>query len=133
MTGATYQESASELTDDYKAFMERIGILRDHGELNPIGFYPDNFTGIFWEKHLDRLINFCEKNIAYHIVTQTHPGRYENRFVPGCRTYFLADGDKNPNLVLNSFLRTNAELFSVDAFNKALAMIHEIDRCDKGK
>jgi len=131
--GATYKEFGSELTDDYSAFFDRVGMLRYYKDLEPLGFYLDNFTGIFYEKQAKQLLNFCERNNAYHIVTQTHPGRYENRCVPGCRTYFLADGDKNPNLVLNPFLKKSVELFSEEVSDKALAMILEINRSGKGK
>ena len=121
--GASGREFVPEITDDFKAFSDRVGILRYHCELNPLGFYPDNFTGIFRDSYVDQLLTFCDINFAYHIVTQTHPGRYENKYVPGCRTYFLEEGDKNPNLVMNSFLRENRDLFSEEAFNKALAII----------
>lgn len=125
MTGAAFQALKPEITNDSNAYFDRIGLLRYHFELNPLGFYPDNFTGIFREKYVDQLLTFCEKNTAYHIVTQTHPGRYENRYVPGCRTYFLAEGDKNQNLILN--------LCYEKMLAKASAIIHEINRCDKRK
>ena len=131
--GATYREFEPELTDDFNSFFDRVGLLHCYKDIEPLGFYLDNFTGIFNEKRLKELSAFCENNFAYHIVTQTHPGRYENRYVPDCGCYFLADGDKNPNLVLNPFLKKNAELCSEEVFDKALAMILEINRCDKGK
>ena len=131
--GATCREFGQEITDDFSTFFDRVGMLRYYKELESLGFFLDNFTGIFHEKQVNQILGFCEKNGAYHIVTQTRPGRYENRYVPGCRTYFLADGDKNPNLVLNPFIKKSAELFSEEVFDKALTMILEIDRSDKGK
>ena len=103
------------------------GKLFYYKELEWLGFYLDNVNGRFGQNQVDLLLDFCEKNPEYHIMTQTHPGRYVNRYIPGNDSYFLANGDKNPTLMLNPFIRENADLFAEDMLNTALAVIADIN------
>ena len=129
---ATCHENSLEVTDDLNAFYERIGVIYSYLELLSLGFdRSETFCGFFTGRQVAELVAFCEKDPCYHIVTITDQGRFENRYVPGKRCYYLADGDQDPHLVLNLFLTKNAELFAEESFAKAFAVVPHVDRGDK--
>ncbi|MBF0442653.1 MAG: hypothetical protein HQK54_12170 [Oligoflexales bacterium] len=131
---ASCHEYKIELTDNVHAFFRQTGIILNHEELEWLGFQLKNgFTTIFGDSEVPLIIQFCEENPEYHIITMTQPGHIENRYVPGKRVYYLAKGDKNPNLVLNPFIGPNAPLFIEKVTNQALTIISDINRGNKLK
>ena len=55
----------------------------------------------------------------------------ENRFVPNKNLYMLANGDQNPNLVLDIFWKKDRHLLLEDRLNEALTMGSPVDRRHK--
>ena len=100
--GATSLDNQTELTDDFEAFYERTGLIFSYLDILSLGFgRNDTYCGFFTGSQQElELVDFCKKKPWYHIITITGPGRYENRYMPGERLFYLGDGDKNPNLVL---------------------------------
>ena len=130
---ATCQKNQTEVLDNIHAFFRRTGIVSYFKELEWLGFEPNKFSGSFRDAEVVSLINFCENDSDYHIVTMTHPGQMENRYVPGKRIYLLARGDKNPNLALNPFLHKSVDLFTEEVFDKIRTMVSEVDGGDEVK
>jgi hypothetical protein len=91
----------------------------------------DNIGGVYNKSQVGALIEFCKSNLAYHIITSVNPGCLANRYVPGRKIYFLADGDSNGNLVLNIFLKKSAAILTEEMFDEALSMVSDIDRRHK--
>ena len=128
--GATAKPSP-ELYTDGVAFAERTGELNDWHELLCLGLEPDTVAGGFCNEKADILLDYVERDPAYHIITFLED-RYVNRFVAGPMTlYFLADGDANPNLVCYPFLALDWHLVFEDTISKTFAMLKDIkDRRD---
>ena len=133
MNGATVHRNQLEVTNDIGPFYRRIGLLCTYPQLEWLGFYLDNSEGMFTLSQSRMLLEFCRDNPEYHVVTCTHPGRLENRYVPGKNVYLLAEGDKNPNLVLDMFWKKNACLLEEEMFDQALAIASNVDRSHKGE
>ena len=131
--GARCIENLIEVTDDYNAYYLRTGAILYYKKLEWLGFKLDNFSGLFHDQYVAELLTFCKEHPSYHIVTMTMSGYYENRYVPDKRVYHLAEGDKNPNLVLNVFLNTRPELFMEEGLAKALAIVSKVDRGHKAE
>jgi hypothetical protein len=129
MSSATKQEIYLEVTDDFDAFEERTGLLSSW-ELARLGFQMNDLSGMFWECSTGILLEFCKNNSQYHIVSASC-GRFENRYVPGKNVYMLAEGDRNPNLVLDMCLKRDQHLLMDEMLEKALAMNHSVNRGDK--
>ena len=124
--GATAKPSP-ELYTDGIAFAERTGELNDWHELLGLGLEPDTMSGGFFSWHADILLNFVQRDPAYHIITFVGPDRYVNRFVAGHNTvYFIADGDANPDLVCYPFLAPDWHLVFEDSISKTFAMLKDI-------
>ena len=131
MGDATMKKNNLEITDDCDAFEERTGLL-SNPELEELGFHMDDLSGMFDDYSDGMLLAFCAKNPRYHVVSVSC-GRFENRHVPGRNVYMLAEGDKNPNLVLDMCLKKNSNLLMEEMLDKALAIHHSIDQGDKAK
>ncbi len=82
----------------YREFLCDIGLLSWHEDLEEIGLPPRDVAGGFWQKDIPRLLRFCRENKSYHIVSLLDPSGYANTYVPGCRTYFIAEGNPDPTL-----------------------------------
>jgi len=130
---ATAAEYKMELTHDIHAFYRRTGTILNHEELEWLGLKYDDSSPIFGNSTVHIIIDFCRHYGDYHIVTMTEPGRLENRYVPDNGVYYLAKGDKNPNLAVNPFVGPNAELFAERAMQTALAIVSDMERGDKPK
>ena len=124
--GATAKPSPERYTDG-AAFGERTGKLNDWRELLCLGLEPDTVGGGFFNGKKDILLNFVQRDPAYHMMTFVGPDRCMNRFVSGPRNhYFLADGDPDPNLVLFPFLALDWHLVFEDTICKTFAMLQDI-------
>jgi hypothetical protein len=129
--GARCAENAVEIIDDIHIFYRRVGLIKYSGRLIPLGLTTDNIGAMFRCSQIDELLEFCSENPAYHIVSGTSPGMCTNRYVEGCTIYMLAKGDKNPNLVLNPYIKKGHELFMEEMHEKVLAIIADMDRREK--
>ena len=130
--GARFKENLTEVTDDYSAFYTRTGML-GYLSLELLGFRISNYGGIVPSEQVEEAREFCVQNPDYHILTMTGDGYYENRYVPSHRVYFLGNGDANPFLALNLFLRKNRELFQEEGLAKAFAIIAQVDGGDESE
>jgi hypothetical protein len=82
-----------------QAFDDRVGLIQDYWEVHLIGLESDDASGVFFASRLQVLQSYCKKNPAYHIVSLKNHN-YFNRPIVGMKGYFLADGDKDPELEL---------------------------------
>ena len=133
MSGASQWEHRLEITNDSSSFYRKIGLLKTYRQLKPLGLAINEIIAMFDESQTGMLQDFCEENPDCHIVTFTQPGRLENRFVPNNNLYMLADGDQNPDLVLDIFWKKDRHLLLEEGLDQALAMGSPVDRCHKAK
>ena len=123
-----------EVTDDLNGFYQKTGIIRFYTELEWLGLCSNNITGIFDNSNREQLETFCRENPEYHIMTSTAPGLVVNQYIPARdNIYFLAHGEKNPNLALDNLLHKSVELFMEEGFAEMLAMISDINGGHKAK
>ena len=116
-----------EITDDIHIFFHRTGIIFLADNIKQLGLDSADFRGHFDANGIEELNIFCAINPQYHIITMTQPGIMKNRYLDGNRFYFLADGDKNPNLALDPFLHKSAALFEEEMLDKALAKFTNVN------
>ncbi len=133
MSGASKFEHQAEITNDASAFYSRIGLLKTYRQLRPLGLEISEIIAVFDQSQIGMLQEFCTENPDHHIVTLTRPERLENRFVPNNNLYMLANGDSNPDLVLDIFWKKNRYLVLEEGFDEALAMGSSVDRRNKTK
>ena len=96
---ASGSEDRVELMVDIHQYFRRVGMISDFRELAWLGFDMGIYLSIFPQHLAAQLLTFCRENPEYHVVTSVDPGRWVNKYVPDCRCYKLANGDKNPNRV----------------------------------
>lgn len=90
----SFEESSIAL----HAFFKRVGKVWKYDELRFLDLDPHMLTGQFWCDRVQSLIDFCESNKEYHIISSVD-GKVYNKFVPKACHYYLADGDADPKLV----------------------------------
>jgi len=78
-------------------FYCRIGLIRDLYLLQDLGILSDNAIGGFWPSKLPKLVEFCQENPAYHIVSWKDFNLY-NRVSKEADGFYLADGDREPEM-----------------------------------
>ena len=81
-------------------FHLRTGMILCLDRLTAMGLTPRLPVGSFFEKDTESLLKFCEENPQFHIVTRMSAALRINRYVPGGRRYYLAEGDNDPSLRL---------------------------------
>ena len=102
--GAVANERRIELITKPRDFVARTGMILDFKEIQWLGFTVDNLMGMFCDDRVRQLLRFVESNRDYHIVTSDSKFHWTNRYIPGHDVYYLAEGDKNPYLVLHTNL-----------------------------
>ena len=132
MAGATKQENSFDITDDYYLFAKKTGMNLTREQLDELGLPPGDIGNMFFEKSTSMLLRFCSENPKYHIVSASR-GCFENRYVSGRNIYKLADGDKNPHLVLDMCLKKDPHLLLEEMLEEALSINGSIDRGHKAK
>ena len=128
---ATATEYKMEMTHDIHAFYRRTGTILNPLELMWLDLKFEDLTPIFGDSEVGVILTFCRENPEYHVISMTESGRLENRFVPDSGVYYLAKGDKNPNLAVNPFVGPNAALFAEQVMETALSIISDMKRSDK--
>jgi hypothetical protein len=120
------------ITDNSNEFYDITGLIYCFMDLIRLGFSRDHtFSGLFIADDVPMLLDYCKRNPTYHLITVTGSGRYENRFIAGERFYYLGNGDKDPDLVLDLLLYKSEAEFMRVGFAKALAIISD-DKHDHG-
>jgi hypothetical protein len=124
--GATSKQDKMTLIVDGDEFYNRVGLVWDYYELEWLGFKPFDYNGNFDLDDLPQLLEFCQLNPDYHIVSGFKGGRKINKLVPDARCYWLANGDKDPTLIHNFLLDPNLPLIVEDAITAAAAVFRDI-------
>jgi hypothetical protein len=124
--GATSNKDKMTLIVDTNEFYDRVGLVWNYYELEWLGFKPFDYSGNFDLDDLPQLQEFCQLNPEYHIVSGFPGGRKINKFVPDARCYWIANGDKDPTLMLNFLLNPNLPLIMEDVITAATAVLRDI-------
>ena len=124
--GARAREHKIELFLNARVFNKRVGLVKNYYEIEWLGLTGHDFCGSFGRSCLPQLIQFCKDNPEYHIVSCDGPGRYINRLVAHQSFYMIGDGDKDPNLVLNSLLDPQWQVLYEDGVSSGLAEFDNI-------
>lgn len=86
----------------YFEFAAEVKMIHDWWRLRDFGVPPrTSSNGAFVRLETDALREFCEHNSQYHIVSFCPDGFGWNRFHPKANAYWLAEGDSDPNLLLD--------------------------------
>ena len=129
--GASGYGDRIELIVDICEFYERVGMVAPYTALERLGLATNLCFSFYWAEDLPQLLDFCRDNPEYHIISSDTPGRLVNRYLPGAKTYSLAKGDRNPNLVLNPLVNSKRALVHEEMICSALAIMNDIDTGDK--
>ncbi|MCX6107594.1 MAG: hypothetical protein NTY08_17355 [Proteobacteria bacterium] len=86
-----------DTADELQQFFKRVGKVWIYEELKFLDLDPDMMTGEFWGDKVQSLINFCDVNTKYHVISCRGRKIY-NKFVPDSSSYHLADGNADPDL-----------------------------------
>lgn len=81
--------------------------------------FPTTVFGgfIYWRR--EEFLRLAELHPEYHIVTCIEPKLYVNGFVSNGLTYFLAEGDSDPNLIHDPDLKLDESLlYSLNSGDK---------------
>ena len=120
------KENSLLITDNLNEFYAITGLIYNFMDLIRLGFSRDHtFSGLFIAADVPMLLDYCERNPTFHLITVTGSGRYENRYIAGERFYYLANADKDPCLVLDLLLYKSEDEFMREGFARALAIVDE--------
>ena len=89
-----------ETSRELHAFFKRVGKVWIYDELKFLDLEPEMLTGEFGSDRVQSLIDFCESNPEYHIISGIS-GKVYNKFIPKAPVYYLADGDPAPEIFLD--------------------------------
>jgi hypothetical protein len=129
--GASGYGSRIELIVNISEFFKRVGLICDYQEFEWLGLQRGISLTSFPPHLVEQLLNLCAQDPTYHIVSGTAPGRLVNKYVPNALSYQPANGDKNPDLVLNAFVDPKRALVDEEMMCSALAILHHVDAGDQ--
>ena len=129
--GASGYGSRIELIVNISEFFKRVGLICDYQEFEWLGLQRGISLTSFPPHLVEQLLNLCAQDPTYHIVSGTAPGRLVNKYVPNALSYQPANGDKNPDLVLNAFVDPKRALVDEEMMCSALAILHHVDTGDQ--
>lgn len=89
------------VTCDCDEFEKQTGMIFEPEKVVNIGLYTKDLTATFYKSEVRDLLDFCAENPKYHIVTILTPSIYVNRYDERARVFYLADGDQDPDYMLN--------------------------------
>ena len=124
--GARAKENKIELIVASEDFNRRVGLINNYYDLEWLGLSGHDFCGAFEFGFLPQLIQFCEDNPEYHLLTCDGPGRLLNRLVQGKSFYKIGNGDTEPALVNNYLLDPQWPLLLEDGISSALTELDNI-------
>jgi hypothetical protein len=104
------QKKFRETSEDLDRFLRRVGQIWKYEELKFLDLEPSTMSGIFNPGRLYLLQEFCALNLNYHIVSCRDYKVY-NKLVPNANSYYLADGDKDVELIVDLLSRLTADDF----------------------
>ena len=123
---AHYMDKKGSLCKSVADFVATVQVIHDYREIMWLDLEPRSAGAKFFADDIGTLQQFCRDNPTYHIVTCTGPHRLVNTYVPGCRVYYLAKGDKNPLLILNFPLTSDFELLNEDVESHVSTVMNHI-------
>jgi hypothetical protein len=104
------QKKFRETTEELAQFFRRVGQIWLYEELTFLGLDPDCPSGKYRLDRLHLLQEFCARETGYHIIS-CKDYRIYNKLIPNAKSYYLADGDVDPNLMVNLLSRLTADEF----------------------
>lgn len=88
-----------------KEFNARTKPITDHLGLDIVS---DTRLGIFLSHRLPELIQYCNKNPQYHIISVLPKSTTKiNRPIEGAACYLLGEGDADPELIYSASMNQN--------------------------
>jgi hypothetical protein len=91
-------KTMAKFIKDYRSFSRLTGMLTDLRYSHGIDLDGSNAVGTFRRERVGVLLDFCERNQQYHVVS--FDGTYYfNKYAPHARVFLLAEGDKDPGLL----------------------------------
>ncbi|MBM4254011.1 MAG: hypothetical protein FJ146_18750 [Deltaproteobacteria bacterium] len=123
---ARFQVDRTLLLVNHDDFRQRVGLIENYYELSKLGFPLNNLSGIFRPADLSELVEFCQSNARYHIVSYLGEGHYKNKLVPHAKSFALANGDNDPSIALNDLLDPELPVIDEDTISEALAVLDYI-------
>ena len=104
------QKKFRATSDELSKFFRQVGRVWIYEELMFLGLEPDCPSGKFRRDRLHLLQEFCARERGYHIISCKNYKIY-NKFVPNAKSYYLADGDNDPQLMVDLLSRLTADEF----------------------
>ncbi|MBM4252915.1 MAG: hypothetical protein FJ146_13165 [Deltaproteobacteria bacterium] len=101
-----FRESSRNL----HAFFKRAGKVWIYDELRFLDLEPEMLTGEFGSDRVQTLIDFCNANPEYHIISGLD-GKVFNKYIPDASIYYLADKDNDPSLMVDLWGALSGEEF----------------------
>jgi hypothetical protein len=101
-----FRDTSKELAE----FFKRVGRIWIYEELMFLGIEPETLAGKFRSGRLHLLQEFCLNDPDFHIVSCQDYKIY-NKYIPDANGYYLADGDNDPNLMVDLLSRLTADEF----------------------
>lgn len=90
------------IVTSYDEFADEVEVIWDREQLLNMGLIcSTSLVGIFVPSEMDDVIEFCEMNPQFHIVSVCLSGFIWNRFHPDGNAYHLAEGNPDSDLVLD--------------------------------
>lgn len=90
------------ITTDWFEFAGEVGMIWDSFRLRDLGIIcSTSLVGAIIPAEIDDVIHFCEHDRAFHIVTFCLSGFVWNRHHPDGNSFMLAEGNPDPNFVLD--------------------------------
>jgi hypothetical protein len=121
------QKKFRATSDELGGFFRQVGRVWIYEELMFLGLEPDWPTGEFGRDRLHLLQDFCAREPGYHIISCKDHKLY-NKLVPDARVYHLADGDDDPNLMVNLLSRLSADEFLQVGQTMLASVVRDVKR-----
>lgn len=90
------------VTRDYQEFMNKTGMVMGFIRVRRLGFNADTIAGSFRPDSMEEVLDFCAQSSQFHIVSYLGEGVFINRYDEKGGLFFLANGDRDPNFMLDS-------------------------------
>lgn len=91
------------VTQNAYEFYEETGMITDPDRVSELGLFTDDICAAFEPEAVDALLKFCSENPNFHIVTALEDATlYVNRFEENGCLYKLAEGNADPNYMLDA-------------------------------
>ena len=123
------REIFTKMSHDLHLFFQRVGKVWIYDVLKFLDLEPNMLTGEFWSDRVQSLLDFCNENHGYHIIS-CKGGHILNKFVPDANSYYLADRDADPDLVHDLCAGLSAEEALQVGYTMLAPILRHIKRSD---